>query len=89
MGFVFVLRLRRYTDIPVSEKYPDIHEGRTVYISFPSEDDNTTHLRNVMVFIFNEFQIILRTLMWRCVRFFASPSNTSTVDVKFLFYLPH
>jgi hypothetical protein len=25
--------------------------------------------------------------MWRCARFFASSSNTSTVDVKFLFYL--
>jgi len=58
MGFVFVLRLRRYTEIPEWEKYPDIHEGRTLCISFASKDENTNHLRIFMVFIFNELQII-------------------------------
>jgi len=60
MGFVFVLRLRR-TDIPECEKYPDIHEGRALFYPIHSKDENTTHLRIVMVFIFSELQIIQRT----------------------------
>jgi len=53
MGFVFVLSMRRYTEIPECEKYPDIDESRTLSTSFLS-----THLRIVMVFIFNKLQII-------------------------------